>query len=98
MQRELGKKKNKQPRQPYQSPAQKIQAMEVINVDGIRYIREDLVPQKMESIMERIAVAQEKQSEFYAKYDAQIAPLMDMVEKTIKEQIGKIKSKNTPFS
>lgn len=54
------------------------------DVDGIRYIREDLLQSKMESIMERIAVAQETQATFYKKYDKFVEPLMKMCERQIK--------------
>lgn len=70
------------------------QPSEYYDVNGIRYIRQDLVPDKMDKIMDRIATAQEVQANFYKKYDGMIAPLMEMAEKAIKEQIAKMKSKS----
>lgn len=67
-------------------------------VNGIRYIREDLVTAKADFFMERIAVAQEKQAAFYEKYDAMIAPLMKMADKAVREQIAKMKRKPFTFS
>ena len=74
--------------------AQKIQAMEVINVDGDRYIREDMVESKMEKIMERIAVAQETQAAFYNKYDKMMSPLIDTYMAEITKSVAKLKKKS----
>ena len=46
------------------------------SVNGVRYLREDLVTVKVDNIMERIAVAQEVQADFYKKWDKIIEPLM----------------------
>lgn len=44
-------------------------------VDGVKYLREDLVNQKMEGIMERMAKALETQVEFIKKWDK---PMQEM--------------------
>ena len=52
---------------------------DVYKVNGVRYIREELTQDKMTSIMERIAVAQEKQLAVYER-----------TEKMMKLIIGKL--------
>lgn len=72
------------------------------NVNGIRYLREDLVTAKVDNIMERIAIAQETQANFYKKYDKMMSPLIDTYMKTIAEQVEIMKrrggSHKFPFS
>ena len=59
---------------------------DVYNVGGVKYIREDLVERKMDSIMERIAIAQEKQIAFYERWEKQMHPIMKIMENAIKKR------------
>lgn len=62
-------------------------------VDGVRYIREELVQSKMESIMERIAVAQEEQLKLYQWVHKRMEPMMKIIEMNIK-RMPKFKDDN----
>lgn len=48
-------------------------------VDGVKYIREDLVNQKMDATMERIAKALETQVEFLKKWDKPMGEMSKMM-------------------
>lgn len=58
-------------------------------VDGVKYLREDLVDNQMVSIMERIAKSIEVQTSFYVKWDKS----MDSVAEMAKEIFVKYKKK-----
>lgn len=52
---------------------------DVYEMDGVRYIHEDLIQDKMSSIMERIAVAQEKQCAMYERMEKMMNPMMKVI-------------------
>lgn len=54
------------------------------HVNGIVYVREDLMNSKVNSIMERIAVGVETQAEFYKKYDKEMNFLMMTLRKKLR--------------
>lgn len=68
----------------------RLQVRDIYEVDGVRYIREDLVPEKMEAIMERIAIAQETQTAFYKRWERKMDTLWDLLEKGLKKSMSKI--------
>lgn len=59
---------------------------DVYEMNGVRYIREDLVQRKMDSIMERIAISQEKQAAFYERWEEQMKPMIKIINKMVKSK------------
>ena len=69
--------KKPKPKQFQEYPPSK--KADVYEMDGVRYIREDLVQDKMSSIMERIAVALEKQLAMYERMEKMMNPMMKVI-------------------
>lgn len=57
------------------------QKPDYFDVNGVKYLREDLVNKKMDAIMERIATALETQASFCKKWDGMLEPLKGLMEK-----------------
>lgn len=65
----------------YEFPEYTRRKADVYEMDGVKYIREDLVHKKMESIMERIAIAHEAQAEFYKRWEKKMEPVIELMVK-----------------